>query len=351
MAARNWIDLLLKAKKMVDNINRIKGMISAINDLNMSEMAMKMGKDQINQIPSLNKGNSGNPGSSLTRSNSASSSDAIVAGLSTISSINGMNEVQVAVLSNITGISSDILLNLAMGDVPQNSTPESLNELTLSLGNLSGMGDTVSHLSEFTANLGKTDLTPEIVQSALVERGGLLPGMPSAMGQTLQDAKALFSAIEDLQRKVGGAVTNTSSTMSALFPTGTLSADTLHPDILESVGIDPSKFQTEVRDFFTGGQTALSPPPNSNTGTQQFSNANVMGGNSDSASGGSSSGQAGSSLTNVANSLTSLSLDQLSSLTSWMYSVQNIKARLMRVLTFQKILMQSFSKIGISINI
>lgn len=295
MPGTNWVQLLNQARQAITTINKIKGMVNGLNDLNFSSLMSQVGLDSLSQLSSL-----------------ANVSDSMLSGLATLSSLPSMNPAQLSTISEITGVAQDVLQQVSQGILPEGFDSNQLNELVNSMSTVSGLSQTIEHLSGVATGAGKAELTPELVQQALVAAGGSLPGLPSPMGTTLADATALLNTIQGVQQKLGGSLNSVGSAISGLFPSNDLSFDNISPDVWNSVGVDPASVASEINSLLTGSQSALS------------------------------------SLSSSSQMLGSLTGTQLFDLTSGIYNIQNIQARINRVVNFQTQITGMLSQIGIS---
>ena len=299
MPGTNWIDLIKKGKVMLDNINKIKGMIGGLNDLNFDSLMAQVGLDDLaSQIPALQR-----------------LSDSITNGLSMVSNLSSMNVAQIGLLSSISGVPQSVLNTVASGGIPDGFTQSDLNNLVNSLGSTSGIGSTVEYLSGYASQNGQTELSAEMIQQALVENGGSLPGLPTTMGTSLQDAEALLGSIQNIQQTLGGSLNQIGSSISGLFPSDTMSVGNVPSDLFESVGVDSSQLSSDVTNMLTGSQSATS------------------------------------SLDNVSSMLGGLGSGQLMDLTSGIYNIQNIQARIQRMLVWKTHLTTLLSSIGLPISL
>jgi hypothetical protein len=297
MAGVNWVDLIKKAKTAMDTLNQVKGMVNALNDLNFESLAMGLAGDMLSQLPSL-----------------AGISPTTLNGLSTVSQLAGMNPAQQSLISNLTGATPDVISSLASGNVPSGMSTDQLNGLVTSMGSLAGMGSMTTFLSDYATSQGATELTPELTQQAVASVNGNVPGMPSPVGTTLEDATALLGTVNTIQQQLGGSLNSIGSSLSSIFPSGDVAVGNISPTLLSSVGIDPSAFSSDVSSLL-GGATG-----------------------------------AASSLSSAASALGGLGSDQLADLTSSIYNMQNIQARIQRTILFQLNLTSVLSPLGISIS-
>jgi len=298
MPGTNWVDLIQKAKTAMENVNKIKSMVNGLNDLNFDSLMAQVGLDDLAGLDAL-----------------SGIADSIQDGLSVLSNLPSMNGAQLGMLSSLTGVPEDVLNAVASGEIPDGFSTDDLNELVNSVSTMSGIGDTVQYLSDYASELGETELSTEVIQQALEQAGGSLPGLPASMGTTTQDAQALLDTVQNIQQSLGGSLNQIGSSISGLFPADTMSVDTLSPDILESVGVDPNALADEVSNLL-GGTTGAT-----------------------------------SSLDSVNDMLEGLGSTQLTDLTSSIYNIKNIEARIARVKNFKTQIVNVLGGVGVSVDI